>query len=57
MPLAALVLFALFLFQSRGTASVGKLFGPVMLVWFATLALLGSPRSSEPRLLAALDPR
>ena len=58
MPLAALVLFALFLFQSRGTASVGALFGPVMLVWFATLALLGAIEIvRSPFILAALDPR
>ena len=47
MPLAAAVLLALFLLQSRGTASVGALFGPVMLVWFATLALLGVSRRSS----------
>jgi KUP system potassium uptake protein len=40
-PIAALVLLGLFLIQSRGTASVGVLFGPVMLAWFATLGLLG----------------
>ena len=38
---AALVLLVLFLLQSRGTASVGRLFGPVMLDWFVTLGLLG----------------
>ena len=49
---------ALFLFQSRGTASVGALFGPVMLVWFATLALLGAIEIvRSPFILAALDPR
>jgi KUP system potassium uptake protein len=40
-PIAALVLLGLFLIQSRGTARVGVLFGPVMLAWFATLGLLG----------------
>src|SRR3954465_4766549 len=35
------ILVFLFLFQSRGTASVGAVFGPVMLIWFATLAVLG----------------
>ena len=49
---------ALFLFQSRGTASVGRLFGPVMLVWFATLGLLGLAQIVQsPSVLAALDPR
>ena len=40
-PLAVARAPGLFLIQSRGTASVGALFGPVMLVWFATLGLLG----------------
>src|SRR5688500_6018225 len=40
-PIAALVLFGLFLIQSHGTARVGAVFGPVMLAWFATLGLLG----------------
>ena len=57
-PIAALVLLGLFLLQSRGTASVGRLFGPVMLVWFATLGLLGLAQIVQnPAVLAALDPR
>jgi KUP system potassium uptake protein len=57
-PIAALVLLALFLVQSRGTASVGRVFGPVMLVWFATLGLLGLAQVvRNPGVLAALDPR
>ena len=57
-PIAALVLLALFLVQSRGTARVGRLFGPVMLVWFATLGLLGLAQIvKNPSVLAALDPR
>ena len=35
------ILVGLFLFQRRGTASVGALFGPVMLIWFAVLAIFG----------------
>ncbi len=35
------ILVALFLLQSRGTAGIGAIFGPVMLVWFATIAVLG----------------
>src|SRR5882762_8568056 len=35
------ILVGLFMFQSRGTARVGAVFGPVMLVWFATIAVLG----------------
>jgi len=40
-PLAVGILVALFALQSRGTEKVGKLFGPIMLVYFATLAVLG----------------
>ncbi|HEX6011720.1 MAG TPA: KUP/HAK/KT family potassium transporter, partial [Geminicoccaceae bacterium] len=58
LPLAALVLVGLFLIQSRGTASVGAFFGPVMLAWFATLGLLGLTQIvQDPAVLAALDPR
>ena len=56
-PLAVLVLLALFLLQSRGTASVGGFFGPVMLAWFATLGLLGFAQIVQsPRVLVALTP-
>ena len=41
LPLAVGILFALFAIQSRGTHKVGRLFGPIMLVYFATLATLG----------------
>ena len=40
-PIAAAILFALFAIQRRGTSKIGALFGPVMLVWFVTLAILG----------------
>jgi KUP system potassium uptake protein len=40
-PLAVGILVALFLFQRRGTATVGAVFGPVMLVWFLSIAALG----------------
>jgi KUP system potassium uptake protein len=40
-PLAVGILFALFAIQSRGTEKVGRLFGPIMLAYFATLAVLG----------------
>ena len=40
-PIAAAVLVGLFAIQSRGSARVGRLFGPVMAVWFITLALSG----------------
>ena len=56
-PLTALILLALFSIQSRGTGSVGKLFGPVMLVWFAVLAGLGSIQVvGHPDVLRAIWP-
>lgn len=57
-PIAASVLVGLFLIQSRGTARVGIIFGPVMMVWFATLGVLGLLQILQnPAVLAALDPR
>jgi len=41
LPIAAGILVALFLFQSRGTQAVGRLFGPVMLLWFIAIGALG----------------
>ncbi len=56
-PIALVVLIALFVLQRRGTASVGKLFGPVMLLWFAVLSLLGVLSIiNEPTVLRALNP-
>jgi KUP system potassium uptake protein len=56
-PLSAAILFGLFLLQRRGTAGVGVLFGPVMLVWFASLALLGIRGIlMHPGVLAAVSP-
>jgi KUP system potassium uptake protein len=56
-PLALVVLIFLFLIQRRGTASVGKLFGPVMLVWFSTLTVLGVANIiAEPGVMRALNP-
>jgi len=40
-PVSLFVLISLFMFQKRGTGSVGALFGPIMMVWFGALALLG----------------
>lgn len=57
-PLAVVVLVALFLIQSHGTGTMGKLFGPIMLTWFLVLGGLGLWRVIEhPQVLAALDPR
>lgn len=56
-PLTIGILWALFLFQRIGTARVGKLFGPVMLVWFIVLGVLGALGIySEPRVLWAVNP-
>jgi KUP system potassium uptake protein len=41
LPLAVVILIGLFAIQKRGTGAVGRLFGPVMVVWFAVLAVLG----------------
>ena len=57
-PLSVAILIALFAVQFRGTGKVGSLFGPVMLVWFAVLGILGAVSIAEtPAVLAALDPR
>ncbi|HVO06775.1 MAG TPA: potassium transporter Kup [Burkholderiaceae bacterium] len=56
-PLSVAVLVCLFAVQRHGTAVVGALFGPVMLLWFAVLALTGAAQiAAEPRILAALNP-
>ena len=56
-PITVGILIGLFLFQRRGTAGVGVVFGPVILVWFATLAGLGvSGIVREPSVLAAINP-
>jgi KUP system potassium uptake protein len=56
-PISLMLLAALFVVQRRGTAAVGGLFGPIMLVWFAVLALLGILNiAHRPMILAALDP-
>src|ERR1700736_899222 len=57
MPIAVVILIGLFAIQSRGTGTVGKAFGPVMFVWFATIAVLGiAGIVRHPQVLGALDP-
>ncbi|HMW19056.1 MAG TPA: potassium transporter Kup [Accumulibacter sp.] len=57
LPVSLAVLVILFLFQRKGTASVGALFGPVMVIWFLVLALLGVRAiAAHPAILAALNP-
>ncbi len=56
-PISLLVLTALFVTQRFGTAVVGRLFGPVTLVWFAVLAVLGGVHIVQnPQVLVALSP-
>ena len=56
-PLAVVILFALFSVQSRGTATVSALFGPVTCVWFIALAAAGIYHiGRDPQVLAALNP-
>ena len=56
-PIAVGVLIALFAFQSRGTAAVGRLFGPVTMLWFLFIGAAGlGGILAQPAILAALDP-
>lgn len=58
MPAALVVLVALFAIQTQGTARIGRIFGPVMLLWFATIAVLGAvSTAAHPEVLLAIDPR
>ena len=56
-PLTVIVLVMLFLFQRRGTGKVGAIFGPVTLIWFMVMALLGIQQIIRyPAILAAVSP-
>ncbi|MFI2744112.1 potassium transporter Kup [Zhouia sp. PK063] len=56
-PITIIILLFLFWLQSKGTASVGKLFGPIMLVWFSILGILGVYQILQtPEILKALNP-
>jgi len=56
-PAAVAILVALFSIQSRGTAAIGHLFGPVMLAWFLAIAAMGiSGIAQHPAVFAALNP-
>jgi KUP system potassium uptake protein len=56
-PLTIIILFGLFYVQKRGTASIGRFFGPITLVWFSVLALLGVIHiAGNPAILWALSP-
>ena len=57
LPIGIIILFGLFFIQKHGTASVAKVFGPVMLFWFLVLAVMGvSWIVREPQVLQALNP-
>ncbi len=56
-PAAIIILIGLFLVQRKGTSAIGKVFGPVMIVWFTTLGVLGvSQIAGEPGVLRAMWP-
>lgn len=56
-PISLVILVALFLIQKFGTATVGKLFGPITLVWFISLAVLGAINIGHaPEIIAAFNP-
>ena len=56
-PITIVILVSIFSVQKMGTAGVGKIFGPVTLVWFFTLALLGIPHIlREPQVFGAVNP-
>src|SRR5665213_45417 len=57
LPIAVIVLISLFFIQRHGTGSVARVFGPIMLGWFAILAVMGAGWiMREPGVLLALDP-
>ena len=57
LPLTLAILIGLFAMQRRGTASIGRLFGPVMVVWFVVIGLLGVINIwAAPEILKALSP-
>jgi KUP system potassium uptake protein len=56
-PLTLVILFFLFVVQKHGTSGIGKFFGPVTLIWFAVLAVLGITHiASNPEILWAISP-
>ena len=56
-PVAIAILVVLFIFQSRGTTGVGRVFGPVTILWFVALAILGIQQIVRvPEVLGAINP-
>ena len=58
LPITILILFKLFMMQRRGTTRIGAMFGPVMMLWFIMIAVLGvAAIIGNPKVFLALDPR
>jgi KUP system potassium uptake protein len=56
-PFTAVIIVLLFAFQRRGTAAVGRLFGPVMIVWFVAIGACGvAGIAQHPQIVRALSP-
>src|SRR5205823_3080230 len=57
LPLTLIILVGLFVLQARGTAHIGRLFGPIIVVWFVVLSVLGIAAIVQtPAVLFALNP-
>jgi KUP system potassium uptake protein len=57
-PISVALLAAVFVYQRRGTTRIGRAFGPLMFLWFVTIAVLGAIAiAKRPEVLAAIDPR
>ncbi|HEX2786815.1 MAG TPA: potassium transporter Kup [Ignavibacteria bacterium] len=57
LPITIVIIIILFLFQKKGTSGIGKIFGPITLIWFTTLAVLGiSWIIQNPSVLASVNP-
>ena len=58
LPVAVLILVGLFALQPQGTSRIGRTFGPIMVLWFVTIAVLGlSSVAQHPSVFGAFDPR
>jgi KUP system potassium uptake protein len=56
-PITVVILILLFVMQHRGTGGIGAVFGPIMIVWFVTIALLGVPKiAANPIVLESFNP-
>jgi len=57
MPITLVILVVLFLLQNRGTEKIGRVFGPIMVLWFIVLAVLGGIEiAKQPQILLAANP-